>query len=164
MILVDWERGAGDVSYSMAVANTELVGRQTALLILDMLVLGVPIANVHIIGFSLGAHVAGCAGYVLKEKGYTLGRITGLDPASPIFRSATVLSEARKLDRDDAAFVDIIHTDGSPVWTEGFGLLKPLGHVDFFPNGGREQPGCSDGRGSVIVTYLGIMNHLTLFK
>ena len=79
----------------------------------------------------------------------------GLDPASPLFRSNRLLDPERKLDKSDAEFVDVIHTDGSPVWTDGFGLLQPLGHVDFFPNGGREQPGCSDGRASVVVSHFG---------
>ena len=80
--------------------------------------------------------------------------VSGLDPASPIFRSQFI-EPSRKLDTDDADFVDVIHTDGSPVWTDGFGLLKPLGHVDYFPNGGREQPGCNDGRASVVVSHFG---------
>jgi hypothetical protein len=81
--------------------------------------------------------------------------LKGLDPASPIFRSKLLVESERKLDKDDAEFVDVIHTDGSPVWTDGFGLLQPLGHVDFFPNGGQEQPGCSDGRASVVVSHFG---------
>ncbi|KAJ9591619.1 hypothetical protein L9F63_001833 [Diploptera punctata] len=76
----------------------------------------------------------------------------GLDPASPIFKSQFI-EPSRKLDIDDADFVDVVHTDGSPVWTDGFGLLRPLGHVDYFPNGGREQPGCNDGRASVVVSH-----------
>ncbi|KDR21088.1 Pancreatic lipase-related protein 2 [Zootermopsis nevadensis] len=119
-----------------------------------MLALGVRPSDVHMVGFSLGAHVAACASHVVQTRlSVKVGRITGLDPASPIFRSNLFVESERKLDKNDAEFVDIIHTDGSPVWTDGFGLLQPLGHVDFFPNGGREQPGCSDGRASVVVSH-----------
>lgn len=41
--------------------------------------------------------------------------------------------------KDDANFVDIIHTDSNRV---GVGLRQ--GHIDFWPNGGaRDQPGCT---------------------
>jgi len=78
----------------------------------------------------------------------------GLDPASPLFRqmlSASLLS----LGADDAAFVDVVHTDGARIWSEGFGLFNPIGDVDYFPNGGLDQPGCEQVRGSVIVSRFG---------
>jgi hypothetical protein len=58
----------------------------------------------------------------------------GLDPAGFLFEGhdGTV-----RLDTSDAEYVDVIHSDG------GFlGTLEPIGHVDFYPNGGRAQRGC----------------------
>ena len=153
LILLDWTRGAG-TTYSAAVANTELVGRQLALVLLDTIKLGTNPKKIHIIGFSLGAHVAGCASEVLKKRKILLGRITGLDPASPFFRNHLFREKSRKLDALDADLVDVIHTDGSKDFADGFGLLKPIGHIDFFPNGGREQPGCSDVKNAVVVSHL----------
>lgn len=138
----------------MAVANTELVGRQLGLILLDIINLGTLVEDVHIIGFSLGAHVAGCASEILKKKNLLLGRITGLDPASPFFRNHLLREKSRKLDATDAQLVDVIHTDGSEDFADGFGLLKPIGHIDFFPNGGREQLGCNDVKNSVVVSHL----------
>lgn len=43
------------------------------------------------------------------------------------------------LTSSDAKFVDVIHTDGGI-----FGFPNPIGHADYYPNGGRPlQPGCS---------------------
>ncbi|XP_011865581.1 PREDICTED: pancreatic triacylglycerol lipase-like [Vollenhovia emeryi] len=153
VIILDWTKGAG-TSYGAAVANSELVGRQLALVLLDAVNLGVDPADIYVIGFSLGAHVAGCASEVLKERSLLLGRITGLDPASPFFRRHLFREKTRKLDATDARLVDVVHTDGSQDFMDGFGLLKPIGHIDFFPNGGREQPGCTDIKNSVVVSHL----------
>jgi len=64
----------------------------------------------------------------------------GLDPASPYFELTDI---SVRLDPSDAAFVDVIHTDGGGLHNIGFGVSQPLGHVDFYPNGGEQQPGCA---------------------
>ena len=60
-----------------------------------------------------------------------------LDPAGPDFH---ISASADRLDPSDALFVDVIHTDGAPRIQSGFGHFDPLGHVDFYPNGGSAQP------------------------
>ncbi|KAK4874998.1 hypothetical protein RN001_011420 [Aquatica leii] len=154
VIIVDWETGAKGPQYANAAANTEVVGRQLGILLLHMIKNGLQPDLLHLIGFSLGAHVAGCASEVLKKNEHLVGRITALDAASPLFRHNNFKDKSKKLDKDDAVFVDAIHTDASPFFTDGFGLLEPIGHVDFFPNGGFEQPGCVDRRASVVMTHL----------
>lgn len=49
------------------------------------------------------------------------------------------VSSDRKLDPTDAEFVDVIHTD-----VLGRGMLRAMGHVDFYPNIGPHQPGCQE--------------------
>lgn len=95
---------------------------------------------VHIIGHSLGGQAAGFVGKYIKKmtNGKQIARITGLDPARPLFETY-VNNPSKHLDKSDAQFVDIVHTDGGV-----FGFSSAIGTVDFFPNGGkRHQPGCS---------------------
>ncbi|XP_066246354.1 pancreatic triacylglycerol lipase-like [Euwallacea similis] len=154
VVLVDWKLGARGPHYTSAAANTELVGRELGILLVTMVESGLNPKNIHLIGFSLGAHVAGTASETLKQKNHLIGRITGLDAASPLFRRNHFREKNKKLDRSDAEFVDVLHTDSSPFVTDGFGLWEPIGHVDFFPNGGQQQPGCKDARSSIVDTYL----------
>lgn len=67
------------------------------------------------------------------------GLLIGLDPAGPGFNESPLDG---RLDKSDAAFVDVIHTD-TDAW--GTGLLRPVGHVDIYPNGGHSQPDCEWG-------------------
>ncbi|XP_059168806.1 inactive pancreatic lipase-related protein 1-like [Physella acuta] len=136
VILVDWSAGAV-TTYTQAKANTQLVGAQIGLLINQLVgKYNVKAKDIHIIGHSLGAHIAGYAGQRVKG----LGRITGLDPAGPDFEETP--AEVR-LDPTDAMFVDVIHSDIGDLINFHFGIKQSVGHVDFFPNSGYKQPGCS---------------------
>jgi hypothetical protein len=68
--------------------------------------------------------------------------LSGLDPAEPHFSKTDPIV---RLDPTDADFVDVIHTDAGPFLSGGLGIFEPVGHVDFYPNGGIDQPGCSGG-------------------
>jgi len=39
-------------------------------------------------------------------------------------------------------FHRLIHTDGKPLYEAGFGMMQAIGHADFYPNEGFDQPGC----------------------
>lgn len=91
--------------------------------------------DIHILGHSLGSHVAGYVGSSSSKK---LGRITGLDPARPAYETPYLKDTEERLDSTDANFVDVIHTCAG-----GLGFIRPIGDVDFYPNGGTfRQPGC----------------------
>ncbi|XP_065351354.1 lipase member H-A-like isoform X2 [Cloeon dipterum] len=133
VIAVDWEKPAASPLYNVAKANTKPVGFHLGNL-LGFLEesSGVQLTKVHCLGHSLGAHVCGFGGKFLNGR---VGRITGLDPALPLFSYENV---TERLASTDAIFVDVIHTCGGLL---GFDL--PIGHVDFYPNGGvHKQPGC----------------------
>uniref|UniRef100_T1HDD7 Lipase domain-containing protein n=1 Tax=Rhodnius prolixus TaxID=13249 RepID=T1HDD7_RHOPR len=132
VISVDWQKGATGPNYLQAIANLRIVGAQISSLLSQIR----PTGDVHLIGQSLGAHLVSYVRVNMKTVSY----ITGLDPAQPWF---TNKSPAVKLDRTDADFVDVIHTDSKLSWPQlGLGMAEPAGHVDFYINGGFSQPGC----------------------
>ncbi|KAG8182867.1 hypothetical protein JTE90_024610 [Oedothorax gibbosus] len=134
VIIVDWTKN-NRLPYTVTVANSRLVGAQIANFIKHVhKTFGTSPESFHLIGHSLGAHVAGYAG----ERLHKLGRITGLDPAGPFFRN---VPESVRLDPGDAVFVDIIHSDPGINILEGLGTPEDMGHLDFFPGGG-DPPGC----------------------
>ncbi|XP_075676898.1 uncharacterized protein LOC113799451 isoform X2 [Dermatophagoides pteronyssinus] len=163
IINVDWQNGSKLPNYVQAAANTQLVGKQIARLIRKIERLyNVPPSRFHLIGFSLGAHVAGFAGQEVAN----ISRITGLDPASPLFEGypANV-----RLDPSDAQFVDVIHSNGDGFIRGGLGVYEPMGSVDFYPNGGRVQVGCSTALGALTnILYHGqwnlLCNHRRAFR
>ncbi|CAH0389246.1 unnamed protein product [Bemisia tabaci] len=94
---------------------------------------GVPPERLHLIGYSIGAHIGGLTANFLPFG--KLGRITGLDPTIIFYMGN---NRSRDLDPSDAKFVDIIHTGAGVL-----GQWGPNGHADFYVNGGTSQPGCS---------------------
>ncbi|KAF2888653.1 hypothetical protein ILUMI_17520, partial [Ignelater luminosus] len=133
VISVDYAPLAKEPCYPSATVNAKVVGNCTAQLI-DYLVQKerFPLNLFHVIGFSLGAHVTGMISEFLKSG--QLEHITGLDPALPLFWHDDIHT---KLDKEDAKFVDIIHTNMLAK-----GKLETCGDVDFYCNGGMNQPGC----------------------
>jgi len=65
---------------------------------------------------------------------YLLVYCLGLDPAKPLYENS---GPEDRLDINDALFVDVMHTNGGQN-----GILKSLGNIDYFPNGGKKQPNC----------------------
>lgn len=102
--------------------------------VIDALVAhGMRLQDLTIVGHSLGCHIAGRAAKQLKSDG-KIAVIIGLDPASVLF---DYFETEKRLCDTDAEYVQIIHTDSGH-----YSFEYPLGHADFYPNGGKNQPGC----------------------
>lgn len=133
VICVDWSLNAYTFNYASAAFKVGKVGQQVAMLI-DFLNTkgGMSFKTLNLLGHSLGAHVCGHAGKNVKN-----GRIKviiGMDPALPLFSEN---KPSERLSKEDANYVEAIHTCGGLL-----GFMKPIGTLDFYPNGGKSQPGC----------------------
>lgn len=116
---------------------------QIAEAIADLLVLlqdsfNMDLQQLHMVGFGLGGHISGLVGQNVHERlGEKVARITALDPAGILFNETTPANQ--RLSSDDGKFVEVVHTNAGQR-----GFLTPCGHVDYYPNGGILQPGCTE--------------------
>jgi len=139
VIQVGWFSGANEIWYPQSAANTRAVASEIVLITERLrMFTGINKDLFWCVGHSLGAHTCGIAG--MKTD---FGRVTGLDPAGPEWASYDMMAG---INPTSAPFVDVIHTDGKSLLM-AYGQMRPLGHYDFYPNGGHGQPGC--------VTYAG---------
>ncbi|KAF7275203.1 hypothetical protein GWI33_012085, partial [Rhynchophorus ferrugineus] len=134
VILLNAPRLEAGPWYLTASQNTRVVGQYAAQFIDYLVSRGLYLPSLHLTGLSLGAQMAGVCGQNVKSG--RVRRITGLDPAGPLFNK---WPKSLKLDASDAEFVDIIHSDAGI-----FGYPRQIGHADFWPNRGlAPQPGCN---------------------
>ncbi|CAL4070421.1 unnamed protein product, partial [Meganyctiphanes norvegica] len=161
VISVGWSKAANP-PYTQAVANTRITGHIVGYL-LHILVeyFDHKPSLINLVGHSLGSHLMGYAGSYFKEiQGQKVSRITGLDPAGPYF---TNTPPEVHLDPTDAAYVEVIHTDetslaiGLPF---SLGLPAPIGHVDYYPNGGGSQMGCEGSMASKVDSEITFRNEI----
>lgn len=138
VILIDWSEGSRTINYFAAAGRVPTVG-QFAASYLDFLHehgLLIP-SRLAVVGFSLGAHIAGLLGKNVRR--FRVRYIVGLDPAGPLF---SVRNPEGRLDASDAEYVECIHTNGPTLLILGLGIGAAIGDADYFPNGGQSQPGC----------------------
>lgn len=137
VVLLDWSNMSHGSYLVNAARNTKKVGVAAADQFSKLVGQGFQIDKLHLIGHSLGSHVAGYMARELKNK-YTISikRVTALDPAFPAFYPDGVVMD--HITATDAEFVDVIHTDAG-----SYGAPVSTGTADFWPNGGKgTQPGC----------------------
>lgn len=110
--------------------NIDALSDKIAINFLPLFKSGLNVQTFTVVGFSIGAQVAGYFGRKLKSKSsgsIVLPKIIGLEPG---------IASPENLGPSDAAFVMTIHTGNV------LGELDVIGHVGFYPNGGQKQPMC----------------------
>jgi len=161
VVMIDWGWLAAAPWYDVAAGGTKLVGHKTAYL-LDFLVRNgyTTPDKIHIVGHSLGSHVAGYAGTKFFElNGAKIARITALDPALPRFG---VAKDADRIDPTDAEYVVVVHTNAGSLLAGNLGFREPRGHFDVYPNKGSSQPGC--GGALELIAICSHMRAATLYR
>ncbi|CAG9857207.1 unnamed protein product [Phyllotreta striolata] len=129
---VDWSKVSDTINYIGVLMKIPKVAKLVAHKILDLInKSGLDPNRTQLIGASLGAQMAGAIGTELEG---ILYQVVGLDPSSPFLSR---FYSGNRMSKNSGQFVQAIHTGGF-----FFGFFDPLGHADYYANGGRLQPSC----------------------
>ncbi|KAH8378159.1 hypothetical protein KR093_009728 [Drosophila rubida] len=135
VLVVDYEKLTPDPCYTESAYNIYVVAKCLAQLLGNLLTRQLlDAAKLHLIGLGLGAHTAAFTSNDLEKTHAKVAHITALNPSKALYLTP---DRKKRIDASDADFVDVIHTD-----VMIFGLMQPVGHVDFYPNKGVRQPNC----------------------
>ncbi|XP_045466626.1 lipase member H-like [Harmonia axyridis] len=135
VVLVDWGSSSNKYLYPLAALRTKTIGKLIANRITELVEKHCfPLEDIIFIGYDLGAHVCGHVGRFFAEtNNKKLPEIIGLDPSALLFEGR---NPEERLDETDAEIVMVVHSETSMVG------VKECGTIDFYPNGGSDQPGC----------------------
>ncbi|KAG5673211.1 hypothetical protein PVAND_003276 [Polypedilum vanderplanki] len=143
-IIVDWSKYASDPDYYEVAASINDQATFIVQVLIQMQNAGYNLTSIYFMGHSLGANILGRVGYqLIKNYNFTPTRISGIEPTGVFFGNFNEWPTGISLlfpilNFLNAKFVDIIHTD-----IYGQGENYPVGHMDFWPNFGHDQPACS---------------------
>ncbi|XP_053618053.1 pancreatic lipase-related protein 2-like [Plodia interpunctella] len=123
LIVIDWHSG------SLLLSSAIVESGRTIARFIDWIRLlsGRPAEDFHIVGFSLGSHLAGVTA---RNVDGGIGYVTILDPSG-------TSSDETRFRPDDGLYTEAIYTNAGIA-----GFFGNLASVNFYPNGGVNMPGC----------------------
>lgn len=145
LILVDWSDYSTTVSFALIAYDISEISNKIIGILDYAKNYNFNISKTHIIGYSFGALNAGNVARFFKNyRALTFPRLTALDPAygfglfdANYLKFLWFPPVLVRISRNDAKFVDIIHTNAGEV---GDKIMR--GHAEFWPDGGVHQDGC----------------------
>lgn len=129
-IFIDWSPYGQFWMYKTSARSTRVFGEILGQFLVDLHQhKGLKYDQLHMMGYSLGAHIVAFASRTIaaKEMGVKPKRLTAFDPALPL------IADAKGVRLTDAEIVQVIHTNAG-----FFGQTEKRGHIDFYPNGGEQ--------------------------
>ncbi|XP_029661687.1 lipase member H-B isoform X1 [Formica exsecta] len=131
--LLDWTRVQPENISLDVTLWTPAIGKIAATTFYKLKSRGYNVEAWHLIGHSMGAHIAGC---IATYTNLSWLHITGLDPAGVIFY--TDMYKGCQINPGTANLTDIFYTDGN-----GYGTINEVGTLNIYGNAGvAPQPGC----------------------
>ncbi|XP_053622733.1 lipase member H-like [Plodia interpunctella] len=130
VVVVDWSRGA-NIGTALAGIYASWSSLFTAFFTLWLSnVSGQPLNQFTLVGFGLSGLKVGQIGRLLERN---VGHVVALDPTfGP--RIHELIPQVRP---DDGIHTEVVHTN-----VGNLGFIRPMGNVDFYPNGGINMAGC----------------------